>query len=221
MSATVPTADQVAAAIVAACRFTGEDPIAVASGTRRSSRARHYAMHALAIRFPRCRKRALARMVGAAGASPERFWEQSGRRLKGCGAKWWRPAVCRRIADDIPRASNHLSDFKSDRYEPPAPSAPKAPKAGKPIDVPAFLPSPRSGSLESGRVAPRAASTVVPFPPSRANRRTPFRLVEDLAMRRAPASRAPSLIAEIAGDPAPGRSALDRLTPADRERLGL
>jgi hypothetical protein len=46
-----PTADQVATAIVAACRETGEDPIEVMDGVH-GLRARHYAAHALAKFWP-------------------------------------------------------------------------------------------------------------------------------------------------------------------------
>lgn len=45
------TADLVATAIVAACRETGEDPVACCEG-RKGIRARHYVMHALAELFP-------------------------------------------------------------------------------------------------------------------------------------------------------------------------
>ena len=38
-----PTADDVAIAIVAACRETGDDPIAVAEGHFAHKKARHYA----------------------------------------------------------------------------------------------------------------------------------------------------------------------------------
>jgi len=46
-----PTPDQIAIAIVAACEETGENPIRVASGEL-GSRARHYALWALAHFFP-------------------------------------------------------------------------------------------------------------------------------------------------------------------------
>lgn len=67
-----PTADDVAVAIVAACRQTGEDPVSCAEGIYTVRRARHYAMHALARVFPEAMRRSLARCVGVPG-NPSKF----------------------------------------------------------------------------------------------------------------------------------------------------
>lgn len=81
MRPAAPTADVVGAAIVAACRETGDDPVEVvtlrwkevretsSSGRAFSShshfRARHYAYHALILEFKECAPKMLAGCVGA------------------------------------------------------------------------------------------------------------------------------------------------------------
>ena len=60
-----PTADQIAWAIVQACRETGEDPFKVAGRRVVRSRARHYAIHALVQVFPNIDRSAVGRFVGA------------------------------------------------------------------------------------------------------------------------------------------------------------
>jgi hypothetical protein len=67
-----PSADQIALAIVTACRLTGENnPIGTC--LRQPSRARHIAFAALQVAFPDATQRTLARLCGyptpAAGAA--------------------------------------------------------------------------------------------------------------------------------------------------------
>lgn len=57
-----PTADQIAKAIVEACRLTGDKPVATCM--RQTSRARHVAFAALIEIFPEARRESLARLVG-------------------------------------------------------------------------------------------------------------------------------------------------------------
>lgn len=75
-----PTADDVAIAIVAACRETGDDPIDTANGglgiNRSTNRARHYALHALIHVFPKANRTDLCRLVGCPG-KPGVFWNAS------------------------------------------------------------------------------------------------------------------------------------------------
>lgn len=79
-----PTADDVARAIVAACRETGDDPIKTADGTaltamrnkQKTNQARHYALHALVYVFPDLDRADAARMVGAPG-HPKLYWNAS------------------------------------------------------------------------------------------------------------------------------------------------
>jgi hypothetical protein len=70
-----PSSDQVAHAIVAACRETGENPeqLAQQQGTLH---ARHYALHALHRIFPTASRESLARSVGCAGDG-RKFWNNS------------------------------------------------------------------------------------------------------------------------------------------------
>lgn len=119
IQAIMPTADQVARAIVAAARETGEDPIACASGkathtgqglkvTDRVSRAircRHYAMHALVRAFPGLPRETYARLVGCPG-KPDKFFDNSKMNvlpMKGSdrAAKWWNEAAYQRVVEAI------------------------------------------------------------------------------------------------------------------------
>lgn len=61
-----PTADQIATAIVMACRFTECNPILTALGTEagEKARGRHLAMAALVEAFPEARHTGLARCCG-------------------------------------------------------------------------------------------------------------------------------------------------------------
>jgi hypothetical protein len=85
MSADFPTADDVAWAIVAGCRETGEDPIAC-DGRKMSIRGRHYALHALLHVFPELPRYRAAELVGCPG-KPAAFWNNSWYQvIRPCGA---------------------------------------------------------------------------------------------------------------------------------------
>lgn len=101
-----PTADQVATAIVAACRETGADPITVASGNsddRRAtvahkyaiSRARVYAALAIRAVFEENGPAAIARWVGA--GTPSCYVTNVDRDLKEARLKWWDEAAFKRV----------------------------------------------------------------------------------------------------------------------------
>lgn len=100
---TMPTADEVARAIVAAARETGEDPIACASG-RVDQRCRHYAMHALAHVFQGIGVESVARMVGVTG-KPQVYWSRFFNNVVrppkgqkgGHIARWWNDAAYDRV----------------------------------------------------------------------------------------------------------------------------
>ena len=94
-----PTADDVAVAIVASCRETGDDPMSTASGGlgigRATNRARHYALHALIHVFPVANRYRVCRWVGCPGKEAA-FWNASWHqvvrpRASGMGhmANWW------------------------------------------------------------------------------------------------------------------------------------
>ncbi len=107
----MPTADQVARAIVAAARETGEDPEACIIGAP-GLRCRHYAMHALSRAFPAVKhnKHIWAKLTGAS-SNPKYFWANSvsqkfnmaagGPRAGKRAAKWWDEAAFERVIDAI------------------------------------------------------------------------------------------------------------------------
>jgi len=59
---TFPTPDQIALAIVTACRCTGENPLMITAPN--TLRARHFALEALTIVFPSARKIGLSMCLG-------------------------------------------------------------------------------------------------------------------------------------------------------------
>lgn len=98
-----PSAEDVAVAIVAACRETGEDPIATAEGIYTQKRARHYALHALVRVFPKASRERLCVYVGCPG-NPRQFWASSWNQIvkpqahgHGHMAKWWDDTVYDRV----------------------------------------------------------------------------------------------------------------------------
>lgn len=70
-----PTADDIAVAIVGACRLTGEDPEKVAAAEVNKARARHYAVHALFRVFPDVNPLKLAEYCGV--PMPKAWWPSS------------------------------------------------------------------------------------------------------------------------------------------------
>ncbi len=78
-----PSADQIALAIVEACRLTGDGPVATC--LQQQSRGRHIAFSALCEVFPEASKRRLARLTGY--AKPE-TWSPIVQSAKRAG--WWR-----------------------------------------------------------------------------------------------------------------------------------
>jgi hypothetical protein len=120
---TFPTAEDIARAIVASCRETGEDAVRAASGfvgdiNGPSIHARHYAMHALLHVFPDLPRLAAARVVGCPG-KPASFynnsWNQVVRpRSDGTGhmAKWWDEYAFARVIAAIERAPEPSKKFR-------------------------------------------------------------------------------------------------------------
>lgn len=98
MSVSYPSADDVARAIVAAARETGECPILCVEGGW-GLRCRHYAAHALMRVYPDMLTSTLARVVGSP-RSQHSFWTQSRCRVLRGEVKWWEP----RIVDIAERA---------------------------------------------------------------------------------------------------------------------
>ena len=100
-----PTAAEAAAAILAACKETGEKPIDIVSA-KIGGRARHYAMHAIIAVFPEIPRKNAARLVfcpGKPGMFYGNSWSQvakpvgDGRRV----AAWWDDAVFERVIEAV------------------------------------------------------------------------------------------------------------------------
>lgn len=97
---TNPSADDVAIAIVAACRETGDDPVCVAEGIWSHMKARHYAMHALIHVFPKASREKIAGYVG--GHRPKQFLANSYTAILGTSgkrqrARWWNDEAYDRV----------------------------------------------------------------------------------------------------------------------------
>src|SRR5574337_391384 len=105
-----PTADQIAHAIVAACKITGADPVAIVSRETDApsetrafpiSRARSYAALALQVAFPALPRVAIDRVVGAASIGV--YLGGLNKRLReGACSTWYDPEKLRGVIDAIP-----------------------------------------------------------------------------------------------------------------------
>jgi hypothetical protein len=103
-----PTADDIARAIVAACRETGGDPIAVASAAQSYGgdnlpmvHARAYALMALIEAFPRYPEMRLAKLVGA--GSPTVYASKLKRNVANGILRWWDTDVLWRVRNAMGR----------------------------------------------------------------------------------------------------------------------
>lgn len=116
-----PAADHVAAAIVAACRETGDDPVAVAEQIT-GCRARHYAVHALAKVFPQANRTKLSEWVGCPGKG-QHFWHNSCNQIANPTSltgpkrmvKWWSADVFRKVVaaiEAVEKAPSHPPEPK-------------------------------------------------------------------------------------------------------------
>jgi hypothetical protein len=135
---TMPDADEVAIAIVTACRITKEDPIAVIEQVP-MLRARHYAMHALVHVFPDVPRAAVARCVGAPGL-PDGFYKNSlsqkfkpvvgGPRVGKRQAQWWSEDSFMAVIDairrpvDLPATKEWLRPTREERVVVPISKSP-------------------------------------------------------------------------------------------------
>lgn len=152
----IPTADEIAVAVVEACRETAEDPIACAQGEM-MIRGRHYALHALARVYPEAHALKLVRLVGVKGDAME-FWRNSkrvaGRNGNQKAARWWSPAVLTRVVDAVFKVAEKRT-VKPEAVE-------------RPIEEPApKLPSPAPRRPDAGvtRIA-KAVEARKPLPPA-------------------------------------------------------
>lgn len=180
---TLPTADDVARAIVAAARETGEDPIDCIKRVA-GRRCRHYAMHALLHVFQDLGREPAAHLVGCP-ALPRSFWYNSWHQVvkpnwKGRPqAKWWDVDVLGRVIKVI---------------EARVPVAAAKPVAQLPALIPQrplVLPPNMQGAID-------AAKAAVPSTLDKLNTRR----------RVVPACDCENVTSELMGDPPPSRSAL-------------
>jgi hypothetical protein len=79
-----PSADEIATAVVTACRLTGEDPVACVRGEL-GVRGRHVALDALLAAFPEARREGLGRCLGY--GSPR---AAQGNLIGARKLRWWR-----------------------------------------------------------------------------------------------------------------------------------
>lgn len=137
----MPTADEFAVAIIAACRETGADPVDVVTGAEREhgcpiekshaiSRARLYAGRAIDKVFNRpdvaIARPVIARLVGVNKPSWESFFSSADIRLRAATIRWWDEAALKRVVDAV-------MDFEPSEDAPPVK-----------LDGPSVSPEPRS-----------------------------------------------------------------------------
>lgn len=85
MNDVFPSADAVAVAIIAACYYTGDDPLQYGDGSR-GLRSAFYAYAALARLYPECPNPALGRCLGRDSYSACQLKHETNQARK---AKWW------------------------------------------------------------------------------------------------------------------------------------
>jgi hypothetical protein len=148
MSANLPTADDVAWAIVTASREMGEDPIGCATGAT-ARWGRHYAMHALRHVFPDLSGERAALLCGCPG-KPVYFWNNSvnqvayrfklteqeslkrfGEPVRTRAAKWWNEDAYNRVIAAIIKSADGQPITVAQR---PAPRPRQTVAARVPID---------------------------------------------------------------------------------------
>lgn len=155
-----PTADDVAAAIVAACRETGDDPVRTAErglgAAGPANRARHYALHALLHVFPKADRINLCLCVGCPG-KPKQFWNAS-----------WNQIVRLRFPGSTVHMAGWWSDEVYDRVIRAVEAARTARAVGASVTIPTTKPSADRSDDEVASlrqikgIEPRVASGVVP-----------------------------------------------------------
>jgi hypothetical protein len=167
------SADDVAIAIIAACRETGGDPVACASGAGinvggakyanqiSTCRARHYALHALLHVFPGAEREKVCALVGAMG-SPKSFWNNSlNQVIKPAGnrrhvALWWNDKAYDRVIRAVEAGRGNDADgVPLPAATAPEPPPPYRPPAGTVEKVLAASPRPeRLGTLDRSGYRP-------------------------------------------------------------------
>lgn len=131
----MPTAHQVACAIIAACKETGEPIPTETLGGHHKERWRHYAVHALRAVFPKSEPGPLGRMLGAGSfIKPGFFYRTSCWNVLGqtphcrrTRAHWWSDESLDRVMRAIPLDAP-VEQAAAIRSDPPAvPAVPVKP----------------------------------------------------------------------------------------------
>jgi hypothetical protein len=154
------SADDVAVAIISACRETGGEPLACASRgeggtperTPATNRARHYALHALVHVFPDASKVGLCSLVGCVG-QPKSFWSTSWHQVvkprpngRGHAASWWNEGAYARVIHAIQAALARRRGMPPPDYRPPPGTVEKV--------LADSAPHPKLGMLDRGGYRP-------------------------------------------------------------------
>lgn len=133
------TADDIAIAIVAACRQTGEDPILAVQGHTLHKKARHYAFHALIHVFPRYNQEVVARCLGS-GKTAKQFIAASFVSVLGRGGRtkagWWDDEAFDRVIRAIEAGKTKRAIAPAS----PAVPAPRSAARSAPCDPPPGMP---------------------------------------------------------------------------------
>lgn len=196
-----PTADQIAHAFVAAARETGSDPVMVAC-SRDNTKTRAYVFTALRQRFDLDISVA-ARLSGQPGGKAKEAFLRQAR-----SARWFDQDLLSRVIASIPEAIPTASaDLRSAAQKMNA-------RPGRSFEWPEPARAP------SGRVrSPSPAKSIVEV--TRSSRPAPVMCLDPVVRRPPPARRTDlGLTAVFAGDPLPGRSALDQKRAAEAAKTG-
>lgn len=147
----LPTADDVAVAIAAACRETGEDIRDFGPNGKGATCARHYALHALIHVFPKAAKFKLCEFVLCPG-KPVSYWSVSWNVVNGKHpALWFKPEAYDRVirAIEADRTRRAVAQQK------PAVARPAEPLPYRPP-----TPHPKLGTRDANGYRPPASAIV-------------------------------------------------------------
>ena len=181
----LPTAEQVAAIILAAARECGENPLDIVDG-QAGSRARIYAYVALRERVPGLTIRQAATLCSAPNIDGLKAYA-----IQAVRRDWWSPALLARVLLSWP----------------PSVSGDQ-PVVETPIEIaPVATPSPAPPVAWPATKAPARVDDRVEI--LRPAKPAPVMCLNPVARRAPPARSSVDLTPSLAGDPPPGRSALD------------
>lgn len=151
-----PSADHIAIAIVTACRLNGENPLAIVEQRPQRSRARHYALYALACVFPEASKAKLAFLVGCQG-NPVYYARNSmaGHYDGKQKHTFWNRSIEARVIEAVEACTSKPA---------PAVEAPPAPKAEPQFTVPMSRPFVSERQMKAYRMLQEAVANTAKLP---------------------------------------------------------